>query len=66
LKGKLPKSEFDRLPEATRQAAIDRFRDVAASPSGSLPDAVSALNNARVDFLTGKTSTPPGGIGEFK
>ena len=66
LKGKLPRQVFNNLPSATKKAAIDRFAEVAAKPSGSLRDAASALNKARVDFLTGKINNAPGGIGGFK
>jgi hypothetical protein len=65
LKGKLPREAFDKLSESTKKAAIERFKQTAANPSGSMGDAASKLNQARVDFLEGRLANPPGGIGNF-
>ncbi len=66
LKGKLPRQAFDSLPDASKRAAIERFKNVAANPKGNLPDAARALNEARVKFLEGLSDAAPGGIGNFK
>jgi RHS repeat-associated protein len=66
LKGRLGRDAFDKLPDATKKAAIERFKEVAEEAAGREAEAARNLNKARVDFLEGKIKEPPGGIENFK